>query len=679
MENRRTLTWFLLFVAVWLWVGPRLFPNLFPKPAPKPAQQQVDLGKVNEIPAVVPGKSGEVTPPAELAKHPHRTIVLGPKDGAANTDMYLRVKLTTQGAAIESAELLDPRYTTLDRKQPLKVVGNSYAGAVAKDSTRQTLETSIPDIDAQLKAHNLTLEEADWEVVPGSESETGVTFRYRAPDGSIEVRKAYEIRKADFAKADFDPTGYLVKVDLTVENLTDQLVKTRYEMLGPAGLPLEDPENARTFVELKAGTINDPNYPGDVTATSPLLAAAVVKELDKAAESKDLAGLTIWSEPFRYVGADVQYFAALLVPRERQGIDNDKDGKPELYFSEARPVILHRDKYVERSEVSLQFTSTELELPAKSATTHKFDLFLGPKRSDLMDALDARPVMNYGWWHRVSAVLISVLTFFHHTLNLPYWACIILLTCCVRGIMFPISMKQTAGAAKMKEIQPELTELRKKYSKEPEKFAMAQRELFRKHNHNPFAGCLPVFLQLPIFIGLYNALYYAIDLRLARFLWVDNLAAPDALFKFPGPLPLVGWHEFNLLPILTCGLFLVQQKMFLPPAETEEQRMTNRMMNFMTIFMGFMFYKSPAGLCLYFMASSIWGICERKLLDRMKPQIEARNEAKRKAQEEKRIARGESPKGPSWLERLAAAADEARKQSANQKLPDSKKESRPRR
>jgi len=296
-----------------------------------------------------------------------------------------------------------------------------------------------------------------------------------------------------------------------------------------------------------------------------------------------------------------------------------------------------------------------------------------------MDPLDARPVMNYGWWHRVSAVLIWVLTHFHQTLHLPYVACIVLLTICVRGLMFPISMKQTAGAAKMKELQPELTELRKKYSKEPEKFAIAQRELFRKHNHNPFAGCLPVFLQLPIFIGLYNALYYAIDLRLARFLWIDNLAAPDALMKFPGPLPLLGWHELNLLPILTCGLFLIQQRMFLPPAETEEQRVTNKMMGFMTVFMGFMFYKSPAGLCIYFIASSLWGIAERKLLDRMKPQIEARNAAKARAREEKRQARGESPKGPSWLERLASAADEARKQSANAKISDSKKDSRSRR
>ncbi len=675
MDNRRTLTLFLLFVAVWMWVGPKFFPNLFPKPIPQaqPAAARDDAS--GDVGAVVPG-APDPAPPAEVIKHPSRTIVLGPPAGEkpAAPETYLRVTLTTRGAAIETAELLDPRYTTLDRRQPLKVVGNIPSGAAGQvEPQRRTLELNMGDIDAQLQAHNLSLSDADWEVVAGSESELGVTFRYRAPNGTLEVRKRYEIQKASPEQADYDPAGYMVGVELTIENLTDNLVKTRYQMLGPAGLPLEDPENARTFVELKAGVIEDPTAPESVTAVSPLLAAAVVKELDKAAASRDVSGLTIWSKPFRYVGADVQYFAALLVPRERQGVDNNRDGKPDLYFSDARPVILSRNVRTELSEVSLEFTSTELEIPARGAATHAFDLYLGPKRADLMDAIDARPVMNYGWWHRVSAALIWVLTFFHHTLHLPYWMCIILLTCCVRGLMFPISMKQTAGAAKMKEIQPELTELRKKYAKEPEKFARAQRELFQKHNHNPFAGCLPVFLQLPIFIGLYNALYYAIDLRLARFLYIDNLAAPDALFQFPGPIPLVGWHEFNLLPILTCGLFLVQQKMFLPPAETEEQRLTNKMMNFMTIFMGFMFYKSPAGLCLYFMASSLWGIAERKLLDRMKPQIEARNAAKQKALEEKRKARGENPKGPSWLERLAAAADEARKQSANQKLTDAKK------
>src|SRR5260221_1217594 len=143
-------------------------------------------------------------------------------------------------------------------------------------------------------------------------------------------------------------------------------------------------------------------------------------------------------------------------------------------------------------------------------------------------------------------------------------------------------------------------------------------ELFQKHGHNPFSGCLPLFLQLPIFIGLYQALNHAVDLRLASFLWIDNLAAPDALFKMPFAIPFLG-QEFNLLPLITIVLFVVQQKMFMPPPSSEQEAMQMKMMNYMMIFMGVMFYKVPAGLCVYFIASSLWGMGERKLLPKPKP------------------------------------------------------------
>src|SRR5262249_2267388 len=158
---------------------------------------------------------------------------------------------------------------------------------------------------------------------------------------------------------------------------------------------------------------------------------------------------------------------------------------------------------------------------------------------------------------------------------------------------------------------------KEKYGNDKEKMARAQMELFRKHNYNPAAGCLPVFLQLPVFMGLYQALNHAVDLRLAGFLWVDNLAAPDALFRLPFAIPYLG-EEFNLLPLITIVLFYVQQKMFMPPPANEEQAMQQKMMNFMMIFMGFMFYKVPSGLCVYFIASSLWGLGERKLLPKLK-------------------------------------------------------------
>jgi YidC/Oxa1 family membrane protein insertase len=245
--------------------------------------------------------------------------------------------------------------------------------------------------------------------------------------------------------------------------------------------------------------------------------------------------------------------------------------------------------------------------------THSFKLYAGPKRGELLDPLDAGSILDYGTMGALAGVMLWVMNGLN-SLGLPYWIAIIILTMIVRGCLFPLSRKQVIGAQKMKELQPKLQELKKKYAKDKEKLARAQMELFRKHNYNPLAGCLPILLQLPIFISLYTAISTSVDLRLAPFLWADNLAAPDALFAMPFALPFLG-QNFNLLPILTIVLFIVQQKMFMPPPTSEEQVMQYKMMKVMMIVMGFLFYRVPAGLCIYFIASSLWGIGERKLLD----------------------------------------------------------------
>ena len=201
-------------------------------------------------------------------------------------------------------------------------------------------------------------------------------------------------------------------------------------------------------------------------------------------------------------------------------------------------------------------------------------------------------VVDFGWFGIVSKVMLSVLTFLHDYLfnfRSGYGFAIIGLTILVRSAMFPITWKQTKGAQKMKELQPKIAELKKKYAKDKEKFARAQMELFSTHNYNPLAGCLPLFLQLPIFFGLFQALRNSVDLRLAPFLWFDNLAAPDALFQMPWALPFLG-QSFNLLPILTTCLFIVQQKLFMPPAADEQQAMQQKMMSYFSIIIGFMHF-----------------------------------------------------------------------------------------
>jgi YidC/Oxa1 family membrane protein insertase len=172
-----------------------------------------------------------------------------------------------------------------------------------------------------------------------------------------------------------------------------------------------------------------------------------------------------------------------------------------------------------------------------------------------------------------------------------------------------------------------------RYKDDPQARVKAQQELWAKHNYNPMGGCLLMFIQLPIFIGLYRALSVDVDLREAPLIpglhWCSNLAAPDMFISwrnwFWPQWFLNGEGMFalgpyiNILPLVTVVLFLVQQKMFMPPPADEQQEMMQRMMKYMMIFMSFLFFKVAAGLCLYFIASSLWGMAERKLIP--KPNI----------------------------------------------------------
>ena len=129
-------------------------------------------------------------------------------------------------------------------------------------------------------------------------------------------------------------------------------------------------------------------------------------------------------------------------------------------------------------------------------------------------------------------------------------------------------------------------------------------------------GCLPVFLQLPIFIALYRAIGSSIELRMEPFLWFENLASPDALLALPFKVPFLGWTEFKLLPCISAGLMYVHQKFTMPAPTNEEQAAQQKMMSFMMIMMAAMFYRVPSGLCLYFIATNIWSMTERGLLER---------------------------------------------------------------
>lgn len=156
----------------------------------------------------------------------------------------------------------------------------------------------------------------------------------------------------------------------------------------------------------------------------------------------------------------------------------------------------------------------------------------------------------------------------------------------------------------MQILQPKIKDLQNTYKDNSQKLNRAIMELYREHKVNPFGGCLPMLLQIPIFFALYQVLSRAIALKGARFLWIKDLSAPDRLFTLPQSLPIIG-SEINILPILMMvGMFL-QQKKSLMQAATKEQVEQQKIMLFLfPLIFGFIFYHMPSGLVLYWFVNS---------------------------------------------------------------------------
>ena len=236
--------------------------------------------------------------------------------------------------------------------------------------------------------------------------------------------------------------------------------------------------------------------------------------------------------------------------------------------------------------------------------------------------LDADPDHEH---HALGAVVPARLLF------VPYILCIIFLTVMVRGMMFPVSRKQAMTSMRMQELAPEMKKLQEKYKDDRQALAAAQMELYRKHGVNPFGTCWLLLLQMPIFMGLYYALQESILFRLAPFgrrgsrIWRRRTCCSS------------GANTSRSSASRTPTAGSLPGAVSEPPADDRggaddgaaedddaaadgrAAGMQQKMMKYMMVFMGLMFYKVAAGLCLYFIASSLWGFAERQLLPKKKP------------------------------------------------------------
>ena len=259
-------------------------------------------------------------------------------------------------------------------------------------------------------------------------------------------------------------------------------------------------------------------------------------------------------------------------------------------------------------------------------------LFAGAKEHKVLDAYEAQGIKNFGlsidwgWFRWFEKPIFWLLTKLFSLVG-NFGVAIILLTLIVRGIMFPVAQRQFASMAAMRAVQPKMKAIQERYKDDKQKQQQEVMKLYKEEGVNPLAGCLPMFLQIPVFFALYKTLILAIEMRHQPFvLWIKDLSAPDPLHI----LNLFGLLPFDPPSFLAIGVLalLLGITMFLQfklnPAQMDPTQ--QQIFMIMPWFMMFVMAPFAAGLLLYWITSNLLTIAQQKFLYSRHPQLQAQAE-----------------------------------------------------
>ncbi len=237
-----------------------------------------------------------------------------------------------------------------------------------------------------------------------------------------------------------------------------------------------------------------------------------------------------------------------------------------------------------------------------------FDFFLGPKKQSVLWDLGMKDVMEFGMWRWICYPVVWLLETFHRFVPVSYGWAVVFLTVLVRLLFWPLTRKSTEGMRKMQEIQPLMKEIQAKYKDNPQRLQQETWALYREKKVNPLSSCLPMLVQIPVFIALFNVLRSAVELRYAPFLWIGDLSEPEHLFA--------SWFPFgglNILPLLMALTMYLQSKLTPTAGDQSQQRM---MTVFMPLMMLVMFYNFASALSLYWTLSQVLSIVQMYMIRR---------------------------------------------------------------
>jgi YidC/Oxa1 family membrane protein insertase len=283
-----------------------------------------------------------------------------------------------------------------------------------------------------------------------------------------------------------------------------------------------------------------------------------------------------------WAGVDQSYFVAAVMPKEPAG-----------------ECVLAKGAVPGSSLAAIWF-------PVQGDTTRTFTLFAGPKQVDLLRGYerDLDTSINYGpvtnLFSFFARLLLWIMRMFERVTH-NWGIAIILLTFVVKLVLFPLTSKSMQSMGEMRRLQPEIEKLKVKHGQDKEKMNLAVMQLYQQHKVNPLGGCLPMLLQMPIWLALYATLQTSVELYREPFLWIRDLTHHDPLY---------------ILPITMGVSSFVMQKISPQPADNAQAKM---LLYIMPIFFTFIMFKLPAGLTLYILVNNVLSIVQQQWFLRRTP------------------------------------------------------------
>lgn len=508
--------------------------------------------------APVPDQPRTVAP-APVRQPPAAKAVATPKGYTPTADLGLapgdvtvetplmRVVLSTAGARATSWQLKKYRAGS---GEPVELVAVKGPGD-APGPLSAWVDGDPPQAVYQVDRQRLDL---------GGQEQTGSVTFTRVSASGIETRKTLT----------FHADRYHVGVDLAIRNLSSAEIPVEPRLAWGPGL--------RNSLDKKRGTLQQPTFWLD--------GKRVYEDVSKVNGSKVLAGSLAWA------ALQDTYFAAALIPREK-GLQ-----------------AFVRRAAQEQPVVGLE-AAREVLPPGGRAELAAW-VFAGPKDLDVLKGVGhgLENLVDLGWFDFLARPAIWLLKFLYRFTG-NYGVAIILVTVLQKIAFHPLTVKSLRSMQAMQAIQPKVQAIQERFKNNPQKKQEEMMALYKKHGVNPMGGCLPMLVQIPIFIALYNALSSSVEMWQARFLWIRDLTQPDSLFT----LSVWGGYEVhaNILALLMGVSMWVQQKMSPPAGDPRQAQM---MLWMMPILFTFMFWSFPSGLVLYWLVNNILQIGQQWLITR---------------------------------------------------------------